>query len=429
MNIENTYLATFSPATRPRIEKDFSASVREFFKHYDGVPIGTIYLYILKLNPAGNSRKLIKLVKRTADFRDINNPGVPASIWTEGTQGVVCLIQIEGMSDEEVSALISNGPYLRKKKVVAEKVIPLKDTHEAKPEVGVAPMSQVVNAETIVPVAGIADTVKSAVGIPNQSQPVTTEQKKILSPNEKLVNAGTSEEEIGRLKATMASIVSRECGSEDIPNTIVVSVENITKAILEHMKLKSRPVGEGGYRGIIANFYNARVALFGMKNETSVDPDAVYTDWIIDTQLVLDFVGGKDSLACLTRKREVEVAERLKEEKKHKAPPPTAEDVKEAAETFTEHTAILDLVRKMLDGKQIAEESLANAVTNRDLILAEVARLTQALALANEDLNGANVLVEIAEKEAAKFILNKETLTRIKEAKAKLDKLFSELNM
>jgi hypothetical protein len=166
-----------------------------------------------------------------------------------------------------------------------------------------------------------------------------------------------------------------------------------------------------------------------MKNETSTDPNATYTDWIIDTQLVLDFVGGKDSLACLTRKREFEIAERLKEEKKPKAPPPTAEDVKEAAETFKEHTAILDLVRKMLDGKQVAEESLSNAVTNRDLILAEVARLTQALALANEDLNDANVLVVTAEKEVAKFILNEDTLARIKEAKLKFDQLFRELKM
>lgn len=429
MHIENTYLATFSPATRPRIEKDFSDSVKRFFKHYDGNPIEKVSLFILKANPGGDSRNLIKVVKRTGDFKGINNPGVPASIWTEGTQGVVCLIQIEGMSDEEVSFLISNGPYLRKKKVVIEKDLTPKDTKETKPEEGIASVSQVVNTETIAPMAKIVETVKSTVSVPKRAQPVVVEKKKILSPNEKLENAGTPEEEIGRLKATMASIVHRECGDVDIPNTIVVSVENITKAILEHMKLKSRPVGDGGYRGIIANFYVTRIALFGMKNETSADPDATYTDWIIDTQLVLDFVGGKDSLACLTRKREVEVAERLKEEKKPKAPPPTAEDIKEAAETFTEHTAILDLVRKMLDGKQVAEESLANAVTNRDLILAEVARLTQALALANEDLNGANSLVEEAEKEAAKFILNEETLARIREAKAKFDKLFSELNM
>jgi hypothetical protein len=218
-------------------------------------------------------------------------------------------------------------------------------------------------------------------------------------------------------------------GEGEIPNLLQVSVNDITDAILEHMKLPKN--GANNYRGTIANFYSTRIALFALKWEDSIDPEARYEDWLVDVLLVLDFVGGRNNLSALTRDREQEIRERLAVERMvEENPPPTAESVEVAAVGgFVADAALLDLAMQSREGRLLAEEALQAARQNAESLAAEVVRIEAQLAAARQTHSGSLAMVAEAEEGLKKFVLTPKTVSIIRNAKTRLDALVADLGL
>lgn len=268
---------------------------------------------------------------------------------------------------------------------------------------------------------------------PATPAPVVT-ARSILSPYERLVRAGFADEEIERLKETLASIVYREIGEGAVPVAIQVPVTKITKAIIEHMKIPHNEAGN--YRGKIGGFYSSRISLFGIKLDDSLDPNDLYTDWLLDTVVILDFIGGTHSLAALTRKRETEVSEREKTEMEVSAPAPTADAVEELVEKvvaeedgWAASVAALDIAVKMHEGRIKAEERLAHAQENAEAQRTIVANLTEALSRARGDLNAAEALVVEAEQDVEQYVLRPDVAEKLRHMKERLLELAQRFNI
>ncbi len=108
-------------------------SVKHFFKECNPAPTA-VHLLAFSVGVGGNPHSLIRIPTTTPDLG--NHPvGVPVVIFTEGTQGLTCLMSIPGIGDEMVRELVRAGPYCFKKrngKVVVDKA---PEAETAKPSV------------------------------------------------------------------------------------------------------------------------------------------------------------------------------------------------------------------------------------------------------------------------------------------------------
>jgi hypothetical protein len=416
-----TWRATVKTNARPAMEKQVAVSLREYIRYYSDPkkPILEIDLTALTVKPGADRQKGVKLARGHNDH-GADTGGVPVLIKTNGGQGLECLMSIPGFSDETVRKIIEEGPYTRAPKVAKEPIVPT-----------AAPVAESMmdlplplpNQENQEVATDAPPTVEDMV---KETPPTPEKAKPILSAHERLVQAGVSKEEVSRLKATLATIFQREFEKhpEEVDtNTLQVSVEKITKAIMEHMGLPSNAAGN--YRGIIGSFYYSRIALFAVKTENALE-GVVYTDWAFDCPLVYDFIGGKDQLAHLSREREAEVKRRIADKAK---PQPQADEVVEAVDQLLPDASILDLAMKVLEGRRQAEGELALALANLQLLKVIVAEAERQLRETKAQLVDAERLV--AEKETAvkQFVLDPEVLNKIREAKQRLDQLASDLGI
>jgi len=390
-------------------------------------PPAEVRLDAYLLERGGNGHQIIAIVAVSPDRK---RSGVPVKVHTVGTQGVLCLMRVPDWTDDLLREVIAAGPYVRRRKHRHDASGANAAASVEEPMAVVDDESAPDNAPEVVAAATEPSEDIVQVEEPCERRPEPVRHVNRLTPLEKLRANDIGEEEIERLKATMASIVYREVGEAEVPDLLQVSVGSITEATLEHMKLPKNETGT--YRGIIANFYVTRIALFGVKWEDSLDPDARYTDWLIDAKLVLDFVGGKNELAALTRVRNEEVkALRRKEEEEAKiAPPPTAEVVEEAVlGGFTADAQLLDMVAQSLRGLGDAEEGLTLAIENSGQFAAEMARLESELATARKDHEAALELVTQARARVKQFTLTSDLLDRIREVKRRFDLLMQGLGI
>lgn len=404
------------------MERAMANSVRDFIKFYTEKPILGIGLAALAVKTGAPRQNGVKLAKSHNDHGAATT-GVPVIIKTTGGQGVECLMTIPGLSDESVRKIIEGGPYTKAPKVEKVAFEPFAPPI-TKEEMNLAlslPPPQVLTKETV----GDTEAVEAT-----ETPPLTPEKqdRPKLSAHERLVQAGVGQEEIARLKATLATIFQREFEKhpeEADTNTLQVSVEKITKAIMEHMGLPSNAAGN--YRGIIGSFYYSRIALFALKMENSFE-GGLYTDWAFDCPRVYDFIGGKDQLAHLSREREAEVKRRLVEEAEA-TPAPPADVVADAVEQLLPDASILDLAMKVLEGRRQAEAELALAQANQQQLQLVVGEAERCLQEAKAQLADAERLT--AEKEAAvkQFVLDPAILDKIREAKQRLDKLARDLGI
>jgi hypothetical protein len=418
-----------SPQGQKTLGKEVRTSLRDYFKYCDGSDGYSIRIVAFSPERGGNAQQLLKVVGPRKEFENYGDM-VPVSIHTSGTQGLIALLAIAGLSREQVQHVLENGPYTRPKRNEVPADVPTGGDDGA-----VALPEEVATSVADTPQVVVPDE----VSLPHGENPVVVVSPPVLprlTPREKLERVGLNEEELGRLRATLATILTREIrvqrqtgelGEED-PNTLRVPVTRITEAILEHMKLPRN--ASGNYRGTIANFYVTRIALFALKSgERYVETD-VYDDWLFDCALTLDFVGGKDQLAHLTREREVEVAARIREEAKPKADPvPAAQVVAAVTGGRLPDESIFELAMRSLEGRRAAEEEVLRAQANVNALGCIVADLEAKLAQARQDMSDAEAKLRAAIAQREQFVIPAEILEKVRAAKARLDQLAKDLGL
>lgn len=412
---------SFSRKAKRILERKMQRSTEYFFRYAPAVPAEILYR-CFETNPGSDLVRAIKLSNGGSGVR-LSPVGVRVIVRAEGTQGVLAQMIVRGWTDQELAFLIENGPYMRTR--VADK--PMKVSHET-PSVPLEsealhqnPPSSEVEVLAEDPLPALAP-----VKVLNR----TTVRMK-TSAYEKLVKAGVAEDEINRLKETLASIISREVREArlcEVPNTLQVPVRKITEAIMDHMKLPYNAAGN--YRGTIANFYATRIALFALKNSDgpSVDDEAIYTDWFFDCHAVLDFVGGQNKLEALTIHRESEVSDRKAREATPKVAAPPAVEVEAAIKKgFLPDESLFFMVLRTLEGRQEAAAELKLARENQSAQQGIVAELRAKLELAEQQMVVAADLVLQAEAKVTSFALSKEVLAQVFAARDRLDQLVSDL--
>jgi len=409
--VEFEWAASTVGRARKDLERVATATLRDFF-HFN-VLLMEIHLKIFKICRGGNQRKLVTLATECREF-GANYVGLPVKVWTEGTQALVCLIQANGLKRHELKEVVENGPYYVKKHPNGKKTEGETVPTETEAQIAVSPEAEEA-----------------------EKAPIEIEKPKVrmlvprLSPREKLVQAGCSDEETSRLMATLATILFREmeaAGEMDVPNTMQVPVTHITRAIMEHMRLPYNAAGN--YRGTVGSFYAARITPFGLKLEGSSSTEERYADWAFDCLKIVDFIGGKNQLVALARERNVEVQKRLEEERVPKAPPPTAEAVEEAVrEGFLPDSSIFDLALRFLEGRKQASDELRLAEENLLDQQSAVDILQKKIESANSDLVAAIELKRDAEAKLSSYVLAPDILEKIRKARERIDTLADDLGI
>lgn len=362
MDVVVKWLGTNNQKAQKNIESGVRAGLKGFMQHAP-LAIAEVHLTALKVTPGADLERTIKVVPKQPGH-GANKDCVAVSIATgKGTQALMCNMSIPGVPMAILSDLINNGPYnIRHKKACG-------NTPVAELACAMLVVDEHLEAEVLQPVVEIPEAVsapiKEVTKVPLLEIGRMTLSVPKMSPYEKLKKNGCAEEDIQRLRATLASIIDTELtaqGITEIPNTLQVSVEHITSAILAHMNLPQN--SEGGYRGIIANFYSTRITLFAYKYEDSMDSKALYTDWLFDCLLVRDFVGGTDQLKYLARERLIEVRQREKERQAQEVLPATVQPLEDAVEDNQSDFAILEMAHALMAARALAQNDVDLAMQN-----------------------------------------------------------------
>ncbi len=269
-----TFPSSTTGRGKAKLSRSIQKSIDDFFKHCQHLPSSLAFV-INEITPGGKQGRFVTMHPDPLDEKF----GTRVKILTEGTQCAIGYLTSDSLDHNTLRTLIEAGPYTKRE----QEVIP----------------------ERQLEVAEFCEEV-TTMSIP---LPATKPEKSAskLSPYTYLVQQGVQKEEIERLRATMASIVSAVWdGTGDPTNTAQVPVETITKCILGHMGIPTNTANN--YRGVIGSFYSARISLFGYKFEgVRLGESSRYTDWVLDVDLILSFVGGKNDLARLARERAAEV--------------------------------------------------------------------------------------------------------------------------
>ena len=393
-------------------------SLEAFFR-YSPEEVSEVDLVILAAERGGNAQQLIKTIPQRDEAR-AHEATVSVNVYAEGTQGVIGFMTAVGYTATELEELIENGPY------------------NLKPRRGTKPSLEVEDQVAVLAASEpAAASVSEPMALSIQPQPEVQNETVVeappprLTPREKFVRAGMAEEELDRLMATLSAIVYREVerqGFAEVPSTLRVSVERISLAIMDHMRLPHSRAGN--YQGIIGSFYSSRIALFALKYDyQDQESDAQYADWLFDCSLVLDFVGGRDQLAALAIHREAEVEAREASEATREPTPEAVVVEKAAQEGFLPDNSLFDLALRFLAGRDdaVAEQQLAEANLQKQIERAEALR--QQLREAERAVEAARGLVVAAEEKVSSLTLSDATKARIREAKERLDALAARLGI
>lgn len=105
---------SFSGKACSILGKHARSLVKDFFKHYDK-PVERVDLMAFKASTGANPQALIKVCKAASQDFGHAPTGVPVVVFTEGTQGVTCLMRIDDADDNTIQQVIERGPYNRKR--------------------------------------------------------------------------------------------------------------------------------------------------------------------------------------------------------------------------------------------------------------------------------------------------------------------------
>ncbi len=390
----------------------------DFFK-FCPASVPVLNLTIVSAERGGNVHRPVRIIPSRADGHRPST--LPVAVYTEGTQAVHGFVSSDGVSIDVLRELIENGPYHSKPKICAKAE---QSTFE------LAPTSAVAEPEgmSVPEMAKVSETVPDdpvvAAVKPLAPEPVR------LTPLQKLQRNEVSTDEINRLKETLADIVQGEKDRQrltELPNTIEVTVSNITRSIYDHMRLQRNQ--SGTYQGVIANFYATRIALFAVKWQDDPQSDEVYTPWLFDVTLVIDFIGGTDKLAALARVRRQEVKQREAEEATSQ-PAPQPEAVEQAAQEdqLPDHELIL-VAQRFLAGQEEAKKALELARQEFELQQQNLARLLEQVKIAQAELVRSKDLVSQAEANLKTLALSDSAKKRIIAARDRLVALAAELQL
>lgn len=390
--------------------REVKSSLKSFFLHFPE-SFSTITVRGGKLGKGCDQSSLIKLDTTTV----LTGVGVPVKIFTNGTQCFVTSVTIDGWSNEKIKQVIENGPYKQK----------------PKKEEDITATSDVVCASSIEKEVVVGEQPLATNDIPTVvDKPAIKRSVMKLTALERLKKSNVPEEEIERLRATLASIVTLEMdllGIKEVPKSLDVPVTRITQAIMDHMKLPHNAAGN--FRGTVASFYVSRIALFALKYDVYENSEELYTPWLFDVDAVMDFVGGENRMVALTIERRQEVAERAQELPKQEVPV-SASPLEEAIKTdFVSEASVLNLAAKTIEARLMAEKELHLAEANELAQLQIVQDLRSKLEVAEADLSTAKALTRQAKERVAGLTISDETMKRIREIKQMLDMLSSKLDI
>lgn len=426
INVNMKWRGTISHRARRTIESGVRVALKSYLQHAP-LSLTEVNLIALKLAPGADLQKGIKVVPKCTEH-EANKDSLLVSIATgTGNQGLVCHMSIAGVPASVLFDLIESGPYNKHRKVSHEELVvegactSLMVATCPEPEVVEIPheVAEVRSAPIVVVApASEYETRRNVLSISR------------MSPYEKLKKNSASEEEIERLKATLASIIATELvaqGFTDVPNTLLASVEHITKAIIVHVDPSRN--SKGDYQGIIANFYVTRIALFAYKWEGSMDEKALYHDWIFDCELVLDFVGGVDKLKHLAQERFVEVKQREEERKAQEVLPATVQPLEDAVEDKLSDFAILEMAHALMAARVLAQNDVDLAERNEDFQREIVVGLKQKLAEAEKVLDQATEQKLVALDHLEALTLSPELSQKLREIRDRIHALTTGLGI
>ncbi len=416
---------------KSNIEKDARDTLD---KHFRGSIVKSVSLVAFEIDRGGSHSQPVKLLSDNGMGKFLK--GVPVWIHTRGkSQGLRCYLSIVGVETHVLPSIIVNPPPAqmldsRLNDLSAEVVARAVDSNQSQ--------AISVGQSSCVDVSNDAPASKAQVVPIHEGKreilslkKISEKSSEVMTPFARLKKNGISDEEIERLKATFSSIIYEELamqGEKEVPNSLQVPVERITHGILEHMHLQKN--GKGDYQGIVANFYAARVSLFACKLEDSRNPDSLYTDWVFDCLLVLDFVGGKDRLMHLAQERKIEVqtVETRRIEKEHL--PQTVDPLVMALgeNTLPDHS-ILEMVRDILEAREIQQKEVDLAEANESFQYEIVQELEQKLAEARASYENACRLNKAAQDRLRRLILSDDVAQQVRGVRDRIVALASSLGL
>ena len=416
---------------KSNIEKDARDTLD---KHFRGSTVKSVSVVAFEIDRGGSHSQPVKLLSDNGMGKFLK--GVPVWIHTRGkSQGLRCYLSIAGIEMQVLPSVIVNPPPAqtldsRLNDLSVEVVARAVDSNQSQ-TISVGQSSYVdASNDTSASKLGFLEIDKGKREILSLKK-IPRKTSEGITPLARLKKNGISDEEIERLRATFSSIIYEELAlqrEKEIPNSLQVSVERITHSILEHMQLQKN--GKGDYQGIVANFYAAKVSLFACKLEDSRNPDSLYTDWVFDCLLVLDFVGGKDRLEHLAQERKIEVqnVETQRMEKEHL--PQTVDPLVLALgeNTLPDHS-ILEMVRDILEAREIQQKEVDLAEANESFQYEIVQELEQRLAEARASYDNAVRLNKAAQDRLRRLILTDDVAQQVRGVRDRIVALASSLGL
>jgi hypothetical protein len=410
--------------TKSEIEKNVR---RTLDKHFNGSVVKSVSVTAVEIS-GGNHSQPVKLLHSNGQGKFLN--GVYVWVHTQGkSQGLKCYLTIPGVEEQALAGVIAKPPLLQAQHPQIEGV-----TRQ------ISVQNPIVSKRQSICMGASNDSFPPKVSvIPIHEgkrevlslKKISEKSSEVMTPLARLKKNGISNEEIERLKATFSSIIYEELalqGESEVPNSLQVPVERITHGILEHMHLQKN--AKGDYQGIVANFYAAKVSLFACKWEDSRNPDSLYTDWVFDCVLVLDFVGGKDRLKHLAQERKIEVqtVETRRVEKENL--PQTVDPLVLALgeNTLPDHS-ILEMVRDILEAREIQQKEVELAEANESYQFEMVDMLEQKLAEARANYENARRLNRVAQDRLKKLMLSEEVAQQVRSVRDRIVALASSLGL
>lgn len=410
------WVATVRQIAKRDFEKVFKAMIEGYFGFQLEV-LGEIVLQVFAVKTGINAQQMMRLVAVRPQNIMPQYPGVCVQVSTNnGTQGYVCLLRSSVLSDEDLESLIEEGPFPKRAPRVQggvdTKVTDGCARHSPAPVPAqipeVAP-SQEVQSDSVGPAVPEVSDVTSSYG--QVAEPSSASD---LSVRSRLLRIGVPDDEIEKLKVTMASIMQAymdEHGLQDPPHTFEVSISRITQAIREEMGLATN--GRGNYQGIIGSFYSAKITIFGIRLDKRSKGN-----WILDGNTILDFVGGVDSLPGLKLQHVARLGAIEAATSVHEAAREALGAVGGVGDA--DDLAIIKLAQNALAAQEEAGRRRNAAQQNLELLLAEAKRLEQELEAVKDAIPEARELLAEAERAVAAYNFPPELHDRVRVAYARL---------
>lgn len=408
--IEFSWRGTFHPSSQGRLKRLASSTIGEFFGHHQDLRS----VNLVCLRATRGVERGIKILPRSE--KSCGGNALPVLVHLEGTQGLECFMD-SNLSSEKLVEIIQSSADPKARRLKKAKPAPLApESHEE---------DDTTNSQDLSTEGSTFQKQEAVTPVVVQPEPVK-QPPQSHSPKVVLLKSGMwTDETLERLKGTLAYLLY-DLKDTDLSSpgaTVQLPVSKITQAIKDHMKISGNRT-TGSFQGIIGNFYATVISLFAYKGYEDPGGQELYTNWMFDVPLVIDFIGGTDKLSALARERKRE--NEVREEQQRNLPlPVSALEVKEAAEAeATSDEELVKLALAALASEREAEDGLRIAEENLNAVEARVVELEALLARAHGDRVVALTSVSQAREAVASFKISDEIRSRVVEAKHRTEQAY-----